>query len=246
MSNEPIISQGSEAWEMAQRQARALSESNLVPEGYRKNIPNTLIAMGIASRIGADPLMVMQNLVVIHGRPTWSATFLIATVNQCGRFSPLRYECSGDDPHAKAYKCRAVATDRESGQACEGEWITWKMVDGEGWSKKSGSKWLTMPGQMFRYRAAAFWARVFAPEVSMGIQMDEEARDARNVTPIRATQGAGPAALAASFTKPALDEVAAEVVPAHDAETGEVTDEMSEDEAADIRRQEAAQQQEMI
>lgn len=169
-------SQGME-WSLLQRKAQALAASSLVPEIYQKNVPNVLIALDMADRLGANPLMVMQNLVIIHGKPTWSATFLIATVNQCGRFTPMRYETRGDDPRKPDFRCRAVARDIASGDVCEGEWIDWPMVDGEGWSKKSGSKWKTMPGQMFRYRAASFWARTFAPEVSMGIYTEDEAHD---------------------------------------------------------------------
>ena len=46
----------------------------------------------MASRMGADPLLIMQNLHVIEGRPSWSSQFVIASINQCGRFSPLRFE----------------------------------------------------------------------------------------------------------------------------------------------------------
>lgn len=165
------------AWALEQRKATALASSTLVPEQYRQNVPNVLIALEIAGRLGASPMLIMQNLHVIGGRPSWSASFLVATVNQCGRFTPLRYETRGDDPRDPSFKCRAYAEDKASGERCEGEWIDWPMVDGEGWSKKSGSKWRTMPGQMFRYRAAAFWTRVFAPEVSMGITTDDEAAD---------------------------------------------------------------------
>ncbi len=239
MSGELIESGASEAWTLLQRQAKAMSVSTLVPKEYQGNVSNVIIAMRLAERIGADPLMVMQHLAIIHGRPSWSATFLIATINQCGRFSPLRYEIRGDDPSAKDYRCRAVAIDRESQQPCEGEWITWAMVDGEGWSTKSGSKWKTMPGQMFRYRAASFWARAFAPEVSMGIYTDDEVRDMRDVTPAPAiAAGTSPAAMAAAFalTPPAT------VAPAHDAETGEVAGDWtpSDDARADIRARELA------
>ena len=53
------------------------------------------------------------------------------------------------------------------------------MVKAEGWYDKSGSKWKTMPDQMFRYRAAAFFARAFCPDVLMGLQTVEETRDVR-------------------------------------------------------------------
>ena len=56
----------------------------------------------------------------------------------------------------------------------------------EGWYFKKGSKWQTMPQQMAMYRAAAFFGRVYAPEVTMGIYTKDEVEDfteARDVTP---------------------------------------------------------------
>ena len=92
MSTELTTGHEAEAWALRQRKAKALADSDLVPKEYRGNLPNVLIAIDMADRLNASPLMVMQNLVIVHGKPTWSATFMIATVNQSGRFSPLRYD----------------------------------------------------------------------------------------------------------------------------------------------------------
>lgn len=165
-------------FEAAQREAKALASSDLVPAAYKGNVANTLLALEVAQRVGTSPLAVMQNLHIVQGRPSWSASFLIACVNSCGRFSPLRFETrGGDDASAKTYAVRAVSTDKASGKDCTGSWITWAMVDAESWSKKAGSKWLTMPEQMFMYRAAAFWSRVFAPEISLGMHTSDEVED---------------------------------------------------------------------
>ena len=80
----------SHGFELLQRAANALAASSLVPTQFQGNMPNCLIALEMAQRIGASPLMVAQNLYLVHGRPAWSAKFLIATFNQCGRFSALR------------------------------------------------------------------------------------------------------------------------------------------------------------
>jgi len=175
--NSTATAAGDSAFALAQRQAKALASSDLVPQQYRNNLPNTLLAMEVANRIGASPFAVMQNLYIVQGRPSWSSSFLIATVNACGRFEPLRFEVVGTEPSKKDYKVRAYAKDKSSGEVCYGAWITWAMVEAEGWSKKNGSKWLTMPEQMFMYRAAGFWARVYAPEISLGILTTEEAKD---------------------------------------------------------------------
>ena len=158
-------------FEQAQRQAKALSASDLVPQQYKGNVANTLVALEIANRIGASPLMVMQNLHIIHGRPSWSSTFVIAAINGSGKFTALRFV--GD--LAKGIK--AVATEKATGQTVEGPTVTMEMAKAEGWLNKAGSKWHTMPELMMRSRAAAFFGRLYAPEITMGMHSVEEVVD---------------------------------------------------------------------
>jgi hypothetical protein len=49
-------------FEHAQRIAKLLSSSDLVPNQYKGNIANTMVALEMAHRMNASPLMVMQNL----------------------------------------------------------------------------------------------------------------------------------------------------------------------------------------
>jgi hypothetical protein len=188
-----------------QRIAKALASSSLVPEAYRGNIPNVLIAMELANRIGASVFAVMQNIDIIHGRPSWRSTFLIATVNACGRFSPLRFRWQGEEGKT-SWGCRAVAKDRESGEECLGALITIGLAQAEGWSSKNGSKWKTMPEQMLMYRAAAFWTRVYAPETALGMQTSDEARD------VYGDPGDLPIAMAPGNTKALEQELMAPAV----------------------------------
>lgn len=173
------------SFELMQRQAKMLSSSTLVPKDFLGNVANCAIAINVAKRTRLDPLMVAQNLAIIHGRPSWSATALIGMINSCGRYSPLRFVFDNED---EPTSCYAVATDKESGQDLKGEKITLEMAKKEGWSTKNGSKWLTMPGQMLRYRAASFWSRAYASDLSLGFYTQDEVKDfaepARNVTPI--------------------------------------------------------------
>ena len=154
----------------------------------------------------------MQNMTPIHGRPTWSSKFLIATVNASGRFSPLRFVF--DNPEAPTC-CRAVATDKATAEVLEGETITLELARKEGWwSRKDRqgnetSKWQTMTGQMLRYRAAAWWANVYCPEIALGLITQEEALDIEPVKAVqvepaaRTNQGIAPASSAAIPTAPA-------------------------------------------
>lgn len=161
---------------LAQRIANAFANSTLVPQQYQNNVANCIIAAEMAHRMGASPLMVMQNLYIVHGNPGWSSKFLVACFNQSGRFSALRYDMRRD-ANEKPIACRAWAIEKATGERLEGTLVTLEMAQAEGWSTKSGSKWKTMPELMLQYRAAAFFIRVYAPEISMGLQTDDELHD---------------------------------------------------------------------
>lgn len=109
-----------QSFELSIRQAKLLSSSTLVPAQYRgivekkkgrdtvyeennNAIPNCVIAMNMATRMGGDPLMVMQNLYIVEGRPSWSSQWIIAAINGCGRFSPLRFELKDHGPKEIEY-----------------------------------------------------------------------------------------------------------------------------------------------
>jgi len=217
--------------------AQILSNSSLVPKDYRCFIPtkeygklqydnqgnvigennpnataNCLIALNMANRMGYDPLMIMQNLYIIEGRPAWSSQFIIAAINACGKFSPLRFEIVkhgmtdveytvtqgyGKNKTSENVKtqvenvsCVAWAIEKATGERIESAKIDMVMAIKEGWYQKNGSKWQTMPDQMLRYRAAAFFGRIYAPEILMGIYSADEVRDFVDVTPEPAPQPA--------------------------------------------------------
>jgi hypothetical protein len=194
----PSVFSNTQSFEHAQRIAKMLSSSNLVPTDYRGNMANTLVALEMANRVGASPLAVMQNMYVIEGRPSWSSSFIIAALNSCGRYEPLRFEVEDlgkkeitydvwEGPKGQRQKRQAKATidDKacyawtmdKSGHRLEGPKITISMAVAEGWYTKPGSKWVTMPELMLRYRAAAFFGRLYAPELLMGMQTTEEVND---------------------------------------------------------------------
>lgn len=161
---------------LTQRAAKLLSSSTLVPKEFQNNIANCVVALNMANRMGADPLMVMQNLYIVHGRPSWSSQFLIATFNSCGKFSAIRYQWTGQ-PGTDTHGCVACAVELCTGEMLEGSEITVGLAKKEGWFGKQGSKWQTMPEQMLRYRAAGWFIRAYAPELAMGLHTSEEVLD---------------------------------------------------------------------
>jgi len=164
---------GMEAFDNAQRIAKSLASSTLVPQQFQgqQGYANCLVALEIAGRMNLSPLQVMQNLHIIHGRPSWSSQFIIALINGCGRFEPLQYRVTGkgDD-----LACQCVAKEISTSSDLEGPTVTMAMAKAEGWATKSGSKWRTMPDLMIRYRAAAMWGRLYIPDLLVGISHSQE------------------------------------------------------------------------
>lgn len=206
-------------FETAMRMARCLSASTLVPQQYQgeKGMPNCLIALEMANRIGASPFMVMQNMYIVHGNPAWSSKFLIACVNMSGKFAtPIQYEWTGKEG-TDEWGCRAYATDK-AGNIIKGSKVTIAMAKVEGWYNKNGSKWQTMPELMLQYRAGAFFQRAYAPELSMGLMTADEVRDIVE-QPSQPTQVTIPADQASKAT----DKVTDMLKGAFDAEVIEET-----------------------
>ena len=165
----------SDNWLMAGQMAQALSQSTIVPKDYQGNQANAMVAIEIANRLQTSPLMVMQNLYVIQGRPSWSAQFLIASVNGSGKYDmELQYD-ERSDKDGKPFSCQCWTM--KDGRKVSGPVIDMDMAKAEGWTTKSMSKWKTMPQIMLRYRAASFFARMNCPEMTLGFYTKDEVID---------------------------------------------------------------------
>lgn len=170
-----------EGFKFLKEMATIFSNSGLVPIQFKASPANALVACELACRLQMSPLQVMQNLYIVNGKPAWSSQFLVSLWNSCGRFSPIRYEWVFDGE--RRVGCKAVSTEYETGAKLEGAAITMKMAQSEGWTQKTGSKWQTMPEQMFMYRAAAFLVRAFAPELALGMHTADELQDVYGQSP---------------------------------------------------------------
>lgn len=198
-------------FENAQRMAKLLSSSSMVPQHYQgeKGVANCVIALEMANRIGTSPFMVMQNLYIVYGNPAWSSKFLIACVNMSGKFAtPISYEWKGQEG-TDEWGCRAYAVDK-LGNVQRGAWVTLGLAKAEGWTAKNNSKWKTMPELMMQYRAGAFFQRAYAPEIAMGLMTAEEVRDIeeqpkQTPTPTQVTIPADQASKATDMLKGAFD-----------------------------------------
>jgi hypothetical protein len=170
-----------QAWRFAQ----ALANSTVVPERYKGRPGDCLIALDLSLRLNVPWLAVMQHVYTVKGRPAMESVLSTALTNRSGLFvDPLEYEVEGKNGEDPNYCVRAFAKRKSTGTVLYGPWITWKLVKAEGWLNKDGSKWKTMPEQMFHYRAASWFERRHCPEVTMGMLTPEEAEEIPPAKPV--------------------------------------------------------------
>ena len=180
--DESSIYKNTDSFEFAQRQAKSLCESNLVPISYQgqKGLPNCLVAIEMSKRMKLSPLTVMQNLNVIHGTPSWSAQFITSQILGCGRFTNFDYLVKGE---GDTLEVQCVATRLEDQKLVKGTTVSMRMARLEGWTRNS--KYQSMPELMLRNRAATFFGRQYIPDLLLGVQTSEEVVDIQpvDVTP---------------------------------------------------------------
>lgn len=165
------IFSGFQEFQVAQRMAQALASSTIVPKDYQGNLGNCIIALEMANRLNTSPMMVMQNLYIVNGRPAWSSQYIIAMINASRKYkTELQFDLKGS---GDSLECTAWAQDM-SGHKVVGPTITMGMAKEEGWLTRNGSKWKTMPEVMIRYRAASFFGRLNCPDMIMGIYTTDE------------------------------------------------------------------------
>lgn len=160
---------------MLQRRAKMLASSTMIPKQYQGNIADCAVAVEMADRTGMSGMAVLQNLDVIHGKPSWSSKFIIGVINQSGRFTTLKYHFDGEGDN---YGCTAHAKYLDDGSVVKSPKVTIAMAKAEGWMTKSGSKWKTMPELMMSYRSASFFGRLHCADLLLGMgHSSEEAED---------------------------------------------------------------------
>jgi hypothetical protein len=170
---------GIQQFEDAQRICKALASSTLIPPQFQgqQGFSNCLVALEIANRMGMGIFQVMQNLNIIHGRPSWSSQFIIGLIQGCGRFKDFDFVVTGA---GDAMACYCTAVNVSTGKEVKGPSMSIEMARKEGWTKNT--KWATMPEIMLRYRAASAYGRLHIPDLLIGIQSQEEVIDVQEVT----------------------------------------------------------------
>lgn len=169
-----------------QKVAKVYAASSFLPSAWRKlpeseRLANLIIIINRAAALKCDPLLLLQNLNIIAGQMCWKSTFLLQLLMANG-WAGAKYDFAGDPTSPDfwgndAHGCTFSAINPATGERETGTKITVAMISGEGWLSREGSKWRTMPEQMLKYRAVAFFARSNAPAVMGGFMAQDEIED---------------------------------------------------------------------
>lgn len=164
------------------RVAGMLAKSSIVPQNYQGKPEDCFLAVEMAARMNTSPLMVMQNLFVVKGKPSWAGQACMAFINACGKFRNVKHVYTGTKG-TDSRGCYVTAVRVSDGEVVNGTEVTIAMAKAEGWT--TNSKWRNMSEQMLGYRAASFFARMYCPEALLGLQTTEEVLDAE--VPVKST-----------------------------------------------------------
>jgi len=143
---------------------------------YQNRPENCFVALDMASRMGLSPMVVMQNLFVIQGKPSWSGQAIASMIRANPNYRDVELHFvgqEGTDQRGAFVTAHRIST----GKTIVGSTVTIGIAKKEGWYQKAGSKWQSIPEVMLSYRAYAWFGRVHCPELMMGMQTIEEVQD---------------------------------------------------------------------
>lgn len=160
--------------------ASKLSKSDLLPQHFKGKPENVLLVLALAQSLDINPIMSLQQISVIGGKPCLQATLMISLLNNSGKITgPLRFRWEGQ-PAQPSRSCTAFATDAATGEIVESEPVSLAMAQAEGWTRNA--KYKSLPDTMLKWRAASFFVRTYYPEVVLGLHTSEELDDVQIAT----------------------------------------------------------------
>lgn len=169
-TSDNVINNMSRAYKLA----HTMCQAQIIPDTYKNKPADCMIAIDMANRMGISPLMVMQSLYVVKGKPSWSGQACMSFIQSNPNFKdviPIYVGEVGTDQRG----CYIQATRVSDGLKIQGTCVTMAMAKAEGWTKNP--KWFSMTDQMLGYRASSFFARIYCPAVLMGVAVEGEIED---------------------------------------------------------------------
>ena len=131
---------------------------SILPDVYRGNPANALVAIGLGQAMGLSPAESLYRINVIKGKPSASAELIAANVRKAGHVLRVR----GDDQSCTATIIRSDDPEFEFSVTRDHEWAQRMGLAGNDNYKRQ-------PGTMLQWRAITAVARQACPEALYGV-----------------------------------------------------------------------------
>ena len=155
-------------FEEAQQFAHLVAESNMVPQDFRNNPGNCLIAMQMGAELGIPPLQALQNIAVVNGRPTVWGDLLPALAQAHPQFE---YINESFDESSMTATC-AIKRKKQPEQV-----RTFSQADATLAGIWGRNTWKQYPKRMLQMRARSFAVRDVFPDALKGTAVYEDIID---------------------------------------------------------------------
>jgi hypothetical protein len=106
---------------------------DMVPKQFQGKPESIFVVMELAQRADMSPLMMLQNMYMVHGKPGMEGKLIIALVNKSRIFEPLSWEYSGEGM-SKSCTCYSKRRDNRE---LKSETVTMEIAKKEGWIDKT-------------------------------------------------------------------------------------------------------------
>lgn len=143
--------------------------SNFVPEHLRGKPGDCLAVVMQSARWGMDPFAVANKTYFVNNRMAYEAQLVNAVLNTR---APLegRLQVSWDG-EGQSLTCKVVGKIKGD----PNEHTVWQEL--RDIKTQNSPLWKSSPRQQLAYYTTRMWARLFAPEVLLGVYTDDEIRD---------------------------------------------------------------------
>ncbi len=176
--------------------AEVMAQGKATVPTHLSGKPADCLAIALqAAQWGMNPYAVAQKTHLVNGTLGYEAQLVNAVITSStavqGRF---KYEYAGNwdtfrpgdkNPNAEKGLCvRVGAILRGEADITWGEWLYLEFI-----TTRNSPLWKTAPKQQIAYLAVKYWARLFCPDVILGVytpdEFEPEKRAERDITPVR-------------------------------------------------------------
>jgi hypothetical protein len=161
--------------------AKMMAASTLIPTHLQKKDADCYMIVAQAHRWGMDPFAVAQCTSVVHGRLCYEGKLVAAALKSLGAIEGhFKYDFSGaGDNLAITITATPKGGEPVSISGSVKGWRTRTHIDDKnsGGKKEVPNNWDKDPQSMLVYRGTRQWARIYAPEVLLGVTTPDEMDD---------------------------------------------------------------------